>query len=192
MSTPAPQSGDDPHPVGPTAAPDARYDAIVALGSNIGDTRANMARAFKLLCADGSVRLVTRSRDFKTPPWGITDQPWFANACASVSTALDPRSLLQRCLSVERKMGRIRAQKWGPRNIDLDVLVHRDGPVAEDDLVIPHPRISERAFVLAPLADVDPYLVLNGKTVAAWLAEIDTTGVEPFPGSMIMRADTSA
>jgi 2-amino-4-hydroxy-6-hydroxymethyldihydropteridine diphosphokinase len=89
-------------------------------------------------------------------------------------------------------MGRIRAQKWGPRNIDLDVLVHRDGPVAEDDLVIPHPRISERAFVLAPLADVDPYLVLNGKTVAAWLAEIDTTGVEPFPGSMIMRADTSA
>jgi len=78
------------------------------------------------------------------------------------------------------------------RNIDLDVLVHRDGPVAEDDLVIPHPRISERAFVLAPLADVDPYLVLNGKTVAAWLAEIDTTGVEPFPGSMIMRADTSA
>lgn len=167
---------------------DAGYDAIIAMGSNIGDTRANMARALHLLCADGSVRLVTRSRDFKTPPWGITDQPWFANACASVRTGLGARELLERCLAVERQMGRVRAQKWGPRNIDLDVLVHRDGPVADDDLVIPHPRITERAFVLAPLADVDETLVLNGRTVAAWLADIDTTGVEPFPDLRVERA----
>lgn len=163
------------------------YDAIIALGSNIGDTRANMARALDLLCQDGDVRLVTRSRDFKTPPWGITDQPWFANACASVRTALGARALLERCLSVEREMGRVRAQKWGPRIIDLDVLVHGDGPVEENDLVIPHPRITERAFVLAPLADVDPSLLIEGKTVAAWLAQIDVTGVEPFADSQIIR-----
>lgn len=162
------------------AEPIAPYDAIVALGSNIGDTRANMQRALELLCADGAVVVVTRSRDFKTPPWGITDQPWFANACASVRTKLGARALLARCLDVERQMGRVRAQKWGPRIIDLDVLVHREGSIAEDDLILPHPRITERAFVLAPLADVDAGLVLDGKPVAAWLAEVDTTGVEPF------------
>lgn len=178
MSKPAPRSG---HKRQPDASP-APYDAIIALGSNIGEARTNMARALELLCADGDVYVVKRSRDFKTPPWGITDQPWFANACASVKTWLGARALLGRCLAVEREMGRVRTQKWGPRLIDLDVLVHRDGPIAEDDLVLPHPRITERAFVLAPLADVDPALVLNGKTVAAWLEMADTTGVEPFEG----------
>lgn len=164
------------------------YDAIVALGSNIGDTRANMARALDLLCADGRVRVVTRSRDFKTPPWGITEQPWFANACASVRTGFDARALLERCLAVERQLGRVRTQKWGPRIIDLDVLVHRDGAISEHDLQLPHPRITERAFVLAPLADVDPDLVLNGKMVSQWLAITDLTGVAPFDGCAIVQA----
>lgn len=164
------------------------YDAIVALGSNIGDTRANMARALELLCEAGEVRVVARSRDFKTPPWGITDQPWFANACAGVATGLDARALLARCLAVEQRLGRVRAQKWGPRVIDLDVLAHRDGAVDAPDLVLPHPRITERAFVLAPLADIAPGLVLGGCTVAAWLADTDTTGVEPFAGSEIVRS----
>lgn len=163
------------------------YDAIIALGSNIGNSRANMARALELLSDDGEVRLVTRSRDFKTPPWGITDQPWFANACASVRTSLGARALLERCLAVERQLGRVRTQKWGPRIIDLDVLVHRDGAVAEDDLELPHPRITERAFVLAPLADVDPDLMLDGKSVLEWLALADTTGVEPFDDSKVVR-----
>ena len=165
------------------------YDAIVALGSNIGDTRANMAQALTLLCADGVVGIVTRSRDFKTPPWGITDQPWFANACASVRTALDAHALLERCLDVERQMGRVRLQKWGPRIIDLDVLVHNQGAIAEADLELPHPRITERAFVLAPLADVDPDLVLNGKSVREWLAQTDTTGGGPFADSGVVRSE---
>jgi 2-amino-4-hydroxy-6-hydroxymethyldihydropteridine diphosphokinase len=156
------------------------FDAIVALGSNIGDIRGNMARALELLCDRGDVRVVARSRDFKTPPWGITEQPWFANACAGVATRLDARTLLGRCLDVERQLGRIRAEKWGPRIIDLDVLVHRDGAIDEADLVLPHPRITERAFVLAPLADIAPGLVLEGRTVAEWLAITDCSGVEPF------------
>lgn len=156
------------------------FDAIVALGSNIGDIRANMARALALLETGGDVRVVARSRDFKTPPWGKTDQPWFANACAGVATSLGPRALLERCLEVERQLGRVRTEKWGPRIIDLDVLVHHAGDVAEEDLVLPHPRITERAFVLAPLADIAPELVLAGRTVREWLARVDCTGVEPF------------
>ncbi len=162
------------------------YDAIIALGSNIGDTRANMAKALDMLCADGAVSVVTRSRDFKTPPWGITDQPWFANACASVRTDLGARALLARCLEIELQLGRVRAEKWGPRIIDLDVLVHRDGAVAEDDLVLPHPRITERAFVLAPLADVAPDLILKGRRVVDWLADVDQTGIEPFSDSHVL------
>ena len=178
-------SAPGPAPSSPAASP---YDAIVALGSNIGDPRANMARALDLLCADGVVGIVTRSRDFKTPPWGITDQPWFANACVSVRTSLGARALLERCLAVEHQLGRVRTQKWGPRIIDLDVLVHCEGSVAEADLELPHPRITERAFVLVPLADVDPGLILNGKTVSQWLAHSDTSGVVPFDGSAIIRA----
>lgn len=158
----------------------APFDAIIALGSNIGDKRATIARALERLCADGVVRVLARSRDFKTPPWGKTDQPWFVNACALVATQLAPRPLLERCLAVERQLGRVRAEKWGPRIIDLDVLVHRAGAFDEPDLILPHPRITERAFVLAPLADVAPDLTLKGRTVRQWLADIDQTGVDPF------------
>ena len=156
------------------------YDAIIALGSNIGDIRANMARALELLTEGGDVRVEARSRDFKTPPWGKTDQPWFANACAGVATDLGPADLLARCLEVERQLGRVRTEKWGPRVIDLDVLVHKAGTVNEPDLMLPHPRITERAFVLAPLADIAPDLVIEGATVAEWLERVDRTGVEPF------------
>jgi 2-amino-4-hydroxy-6-hydroxymethyldihydropteridine diphosphokinase len=155
-------------------------DAIVALGSNIGDKRANIARAIRLLTEAGDIRIVARSRDYRTPPWGKTDQDWFVNACIGVATKLAPRALLERCLGTERRMGRVRTERWGPRAIDLDVL-HVAGVVLdESDLTLPHPRITERAFVLAPLADIAPDLVLNGKSVAEWLASVDRTGVEPF------------
>lgn len=161
----------------PDMAPPPRLDAIIALGSNIGDKHTNIADAIRLLTRDGDIRLIARSRDFRTPPWGKTDQDWFVNACIGVATQLAPRALLKRCLATERQMGRERTEKWGPRIIDLDVL-HMDGvALAEDDLVLPHPRITERAFVLAPLADIAPDLVLAGKTVAEWLSSIDCTGV---------------
>ncbi|MGD9783792.1 MAG: 2-amino-4-hydroxy-6-hydroxymethyldihydropteridine diphosphokinase [Hyphomicrobiaceae bacterium] len=157
-----------------------QFDAILALGANIGDKRGNIAEALRLIEAAGDVRVLLRSRDFKTPPWGKTDQPWFVNACAGVATQLKPHALLERCLAAERKLGRVRSEKWGPRTIDIDVLVHKDGQVEDDTLVLPHPRITERAFVLAPLSDIAPDLVLSGKPVSDWLLEADTTGVEPF------------
>lgn len=155
--------------------------AVVALGSNIGDKIANIDRAVELLTSpDGDVRLLRRSRNYRTPPWGNTDQDWFVNAAMTVETELTPHELLRRCLSVEEQMGRIRAEKWGPRVIDLDVLVYGDVSLADDELTLPHPHITKRAFVLAPLADVAPDKMIEGKTAAAWLEEIDAEGIEPI------------
>lgn len=160
------------------------FDAIIALGSNIGDKRANIAEAVRRLTApneaQSDIHFVARSRDFRTPPWGNTDQDWFVNACLTVRTALPPHDLLARCLDVERQMGRLRAERWGPRVIDLDLLLWRDIQLFDEVLVLPHPRMTERAFVLAPLADVAGRLELGGRTVEDWLAAIDRTGIEPI------------
>ncbi|MCH9808211.1 MAG: 2-amino-4-hydroxy-6-hydroxymethyldihydropteridine diphosphokinase [Alphaproteobacteria bacterium] len=154
--------------------------AIVALGSNIGDKIANIDKAVQRLTGADDIRLTARSRDYKTPPWGNTDQDWFVNACIAITTDLGPHDLLRRCLEVEQELGRRRTEKWGPRVIDLDVLIYGDVTLADADLTLPHPHITKRAFVLAPLADVAPETVIEGKTAAEWLAEIDTAGIEPI------------
>lgn len=157
-----------------------RIDAILALGSNMGDKAANISRALSLIEDRGDVRVVARSRDFRSEPWGKTDQDWFVNACAAVMTDLAPHALLDRCQEVEARMGRVRAERWGPRIIDVDILVHRAGEFHDDRLSLPHPRTTERAFVLVPLADIAPDLVIAGKSVSRWLDEIDTGVVQPF------------
>ena len=167
-------------PEGLTPGKRVEFDAILALGSNVEDKAANIARAIDTLGAAGDIHLIQRSRDYKTPPWGVTDQDWFVNACVLIATKLGPHDLLRRCQDVENKMGRVRRERWGPRVIDVDILVHRAGPIASPDLTLPHPRITERAFVLAPLADIAPELEIAGKPVRSWLAEIDSNGVEPL------------
>ena len=157
-----------------------RSTAILGLGSNIGDKRANVQSAMALLVADGHLALIARSRDWRTPPWGVTDQDWFVNACIAVDTALSPRALLERCLEVERQLARVRTRHWGPRTIDVDILFYGDERISELDLVIPHPRITERACVLGPLSDIAADLVLDGRTVAERLAAIDRSGVHPL------------
>ncbi|CFX04149.1 2-amino-4-hydroxy-6-hydroxymethyldihydropteridinepyrophosphokinase [Candidatus Filomicrobium marinum] len=156
------------------------FDAIVALGSNIGDKVGNIERALSLIAKSGDVQLVKRSRNYRTPPWGKTDQDWFVNACVSVTTELSPHGLLRRCLEVETQMGRERSEKWGPRVIDLDVLVYRGVEMSDKELVLPHPHITQRAFVLAPLADVAADMELNGRTIEEWLHDIDAEGVTPL------------
>jgi 2-amino-4-hydroxy-6-hydroxymethyldihydropteridine diphosphokinase len=156
-------------------------DAIIALGSNMGDKVANIAAAIDTLTGRGDIRLVRRSRDYRTAPWGKTDQDWFVNACISVDTALGPHELLARCQDAERRLGRVRAEKWGPRVIDVDILWWKGGAVATPDLKLPHPFIAERAFVLVPLADIAPNLVLGGRTVRQLLAAIDTGDVLAMP-----------
>lgn len=153
------------------------FDAVVALGSNMGDKAARIDEAIALLTEDGRVRLVARSGNYRTAPWGNTDQDWFVNACVSVATDLSAAALLARCQEVENRMGRVRTQHWGPRVIDVDLLVYRDTVADDPRLTLPHPRITERAFVLVPLADVAPELELGGRTVSDWLASIDRSDV---------------
>jgi 2-amino-4-hydroxy-6-hydroxymethyldihydropteridine diphosphokinase len=166
----------------PTTYPDARaYDAIIALGSNIGDKVGHIDAAVAAFTADGKVTLVRRSANYRTAPWGITDQDWFVNAAMSIATELPVRELLERCQSVERQLGRERTMKWGPRVIDLDILVYRDLVLNDPDLVLPHPHMIKRAFVLRPLLDVAPTLRLAGKTVAEWLASLPDDGIVAIP-----------
>jgi len=126
-------------------------------------------------------RIVAVSSLFSTPPWGKTDQPDFLNACAEITTSHEPRELLALCLDAERALKRERRERWGPRIIDIDILLYGNREVHESGLDIPHPRMLERAFVLAPLAEIAPELVIAGKTVAQWLEAVDTTGIVRQP-----------
>ena len=165
----------DPLPIAP-AAPE--FDSIVALGSNMGDKTANIDRAIAMLTAAGDVRVVARSCDYATPPWGKTDQDWFVNAAVSVKTDLAPHALLARCKQIERDMGRVEIERWGPRVIDLDVLVYRDAILNTPELTLPHPHIGARAFVLGPLMDIAPDLVIGGRTVRALYDAVDKSGMK--------------
>jgi 2-amino-4-hydroxy-6-hydroxymethyldihydropteridine diphosphokinase len=154
-------------------------EAFIALGGNIGDVRAMFDRAVAMLCDDGAVRLVARSSDYRTPPWGVTDQAPFINAAIAVTTALPPHDLLARTEECERALGRNRARerRWGPRSIDLDLLAYDDLVLIDRDLILPHPHLFERAFALVPLAEIAPERVIAGIRVREALARLDASGI---------------
>ncbi|HTO34436.1 MAG TPA: 2-amino-4-hydroxy-6-hydroxymethyldihydropteridine diphosphokinase [Pararhizobium sp.] len=154
------------------------HEATLGLGGNIGDPAASMARALTLLDAREDCAVTAVSQLYRTPPWGKTDQAWFFNACAQVQTSLSPEELLEACLSIERQMKRERLERWGPRTIDIDVLTFDDLAQHTETLQIPHPRMTERGFVLMPLADFAPGLVVSGRPVREWLKHADLTGIE--------------
>ena len=144
--------------------------AYVGLGANLGDREAAILEAADHL---GAARLSTIR---ETEPWGYADQPPFLNAVAEVDTDLSPRALLDRLLEIERSLGRLRlGPRWGPRTIDLDLLLYGDEVVEEPGLVVPHPRLHERLFVLEPLNELDPALKIPGKgAVSTLLAAIQS------------------
>jgi 2-amino-4-hydroxy-6-hydroxymethyldihydropteridine diphosphokinase len=157
--------------------------AYVALGSNLGDPRAQVQAAFEALAGLPGTRLLRRSRLYRTAPWGLREQPDFVNAAALLDTVLAPHDLLDALLAIEAWAGRVRAgERWGPRVLDLDLL-HVDGVRLDDPrLTLPHPRIAERAFVLLPLADLDPALELPGQgRVDALLARAEQAGCAALP-----------
>jgi 2-amino-4-hydroxy-6-hydroxymethyldihydropteridine diphosphokinase len=158
-------------------------EAFIALGGNIGDVRATFDKAVACLCRDEAVRLIARSSDYRTPPWGLTEQPPFVNAAIAVATSLSPHDLLKRTMECERLLGLDRARKkhWGPRNIDLDILAYDDLVLTDRDLSLPHPRMLERAFVLAPLAEIAPDRLIAGVKVKDALAGLDRSGIERLP-----------
>jgi 2-amino-4-hydroxy-6-hydroxymethyldihydropteridine diphosphokinase len=158
-------------------------EALLALGGNVGDARATLDRAVATLCDGDTVRLIARSSDYRTPPWGVEDQAPFVNLCLVVATTLSPQALLERGLAVERTLGRDRAheRRWGPRPVDVDILAYDDLQLETPGLTLPHPRLFERAFVLVPLAEIVPDRVIAGVRVADALARVDGGGIERLP-----------
>jgi 2-amino-4-hydroxy-6-hydroxymethyldihydropteridine diphosphokinase len=158
-------------------------EGLLGLGGNVGDVRTTLDRAVAALCDGRDVRLVARSADYLTPPWGVTDQPPFINIALVVQTTLAPRALLTRALAVEATFGRDRAreQRWGPRTLDIDIIAYGDIEIDEPGLTLPHPRLFERAFVLAPLAEIAPDRRIKGITIADALARLGPDDVEKLP-----------
>lgn len=158
-------------------------EAVLALGGNLGDVRATFQRAIAMLCAQDAMRLIARSSDYRTPPWGVTDQPAFINAVIVAATSLTPQALLARAQDVEVALGRDRAneRRWGPRPIDIDVLAYDDLTLHQPDLTLPHPHLFERAFVLLPLAEIGADRIIAGQRVGEALATLDPSGIEKLP-----------
>lgn len=152
--------------------------AWLGIGSNVGDMAAMLDRAVTALAAVPGIRVVARSSDYRTPPWGKTDQPWFLNGAVGIETDLTPHALLDACQSIEHELGRVREERWGPRIIDIDVLAYEGAAVDDERLVLPHRYVRERAFVLVPLAEIAPDLVVGGERVSDALTKLDRTGIE--------------
>ena len=130
--------------------------AYIGLGSNMGDKSGNILKSLDLLGQFKKIKVVKRSSLYETEPVGYEDQDWFVNAVAELETELSPRELLDALMKIEQDMGRKREIKWGPRTIDLDILLYDQLCLNEPDLIIPHPRMHERSFVLVPLAEIAP------------------------------------
>ena len=148
--------------------------AYVGLGANLGGREETLRRAVELLGEADGVDVLAVSQLRETEPVGFVDQPRFLNGAVAVVTTRTPRELLDLLLGIERALGRVREERWGPRTVDLDLLVYGDEVVDEPGLCVPHPRLHERRFALEPLAELDPELDIPGLgRVAARLAALD-------------------
>jgi 2-amino-4-hydroxy-6-hydroxymethyldihydropteridine diphosphokinase len=158
-------------------------EALLGLGGNVGDVQSTLDQAVAVFCDGRDVRLIARSSDYRTAPWGVTDQPPFINLALVVDTTLMPRALLERALRCEAMFGRDRARekRWGPRSLDIDIIAYDGIDVNEPGLTLPHPRLFERAFVLAPLAEIAPDRKIKGIAIKDALAKLDASGVEKLP-----------
>ncbi len=162
----------------PSATPVRAY---LALGSNLGNRAEALAGARTMLQASG-VRVIAASRVYESAPWGVVDQPPFLNQVVEVETTLAPRELLERCHEIEERLARVRSVRWGPRTIDVDILLYDAIRISEPDLVIPHPQLPSRAFVLVPLAELNAGLRLPGSATVQDLLDAlpDKGGVRAY------------
>jgi 2-amino-4-hydroxy-6-hydroxymethyldihydropteridine diphosphokinase len=153
--------------------------ALIALGGNVGDVRATFQKAIGYICGMTQATLLARSSDYSTPPWGEAQQADFINACIEIETSLDPHALLFALQKIEVKFGRDRTheRRWGPRTLDLDLIAYDDVTMQTPELTLPHPHLFERAFVLVPLAEIAPNLVIAGRSINSALAQLSTEGI---------------
>jgi len=156
------------------------HTVYLGLGTNLGDRHANLQAALQAL--EPKVKLTAQSPVYQTPPWGYTEQAEFLNMVVSAETDLKPRALLRYLKKIEKQVGRTASFRWGPREIDIDILFYDDLVLHSRKLTIPHPRIQQRAFMLVPLTDLAPEFrhPLTGKTIRQHLAEVDSTEIRPY------------
>lgn len=158
-------------------------EALLALGGNVGNSRAILDRAINLLCDGKEVRLTARSSDYRTPPWGFKYQAHFVNLAIAVETTLNPHELLARAQAIELRLGRDRAheKRNGPRTADIDIIAYDDVTLSEANLTLPHPRLFERAFVLVPLAEIAGDRVIAGRRVDKAAEALDAGCIYRLP-----------
>ena len=159
--------------------------AYLGLGANLGDPRRQLAEALERLNTAEEVEVTRVSSFYRNPPLGPANQPWYVNAAARVRTRLGPEELLQLLHRVETAMGRVRGERWGPRRLDLDLLLYNGEVIFAPDLVVPHPEMHRRVFVLVPLAEIAPlaWHPVMGKSAGELLSELnpaDRTAMQPI------------
>lgn len=151
---------------------------FLGLGSNLGDKRATLESALAAIGRIPGVEVRRVAHFYRTAPLGPVTQDWFLNTVAEIATELTPRDLLARCQEIECSLGRVRAERWGPRTVDIDVLWIDGYTEASPALTLPHPGAHLRSFVLAPLRELAPELRLRGRSLDEWLREADSLGLE--------------
>lgn len=147
--------------------------AYLGLGGNLGNREETLWKAIEMINSEKGINVSAVSPIYETEPWGNENQPKFLNLVIQIETMLEPKELLERCMSIENALGRVRKEHWGARTIDIDILsmtgIESDG----ETLVLPHPYLTERAFVLMPLFDIAPDLMVKRRPVWQWLQEVD-------------------
>ncbi|GAB6100203.1 2-amino-4-hydroxy-6-hydroxymethyldihydropteridine diphosphokinase [Halanaerocella petrolearia] len=161
-------------------------DVYLGLGTNKGDREENLNQAIKSIEKFPQTELIGLSKIYETEPWGYTDQQDFLNMCLQIETELTPYDLLDWCQEVENKLKRKRKIKWGPRTIDVDILVYDDLKLNDEELTLPHPRIRERAFVLVPLGDLNEDLFIKGKSIKDWVAIVEVGGIKKYNSDLVI------
>lgn len=159
---------------------------FVGLGSNVGDRLANLRAAVTALARTDGIEVARTSSVYETDPVG-PPQPDFLNAVVEVETSLGPAELLQTLKAIERELGRTPSERWGPREIDLDLLLYGDASSSSDELTVPHPEISRRAFVLVPLAEIAPHAVVDGRSAGELAGSTPVAGVRSFAPPSALR-----
>ena len=157
--------------------------ACLSLGANLGERGETIREALRRLALAEGTELLKVAPFYETAPWGKTDQPGFINTCAEVRTELEPLQFLHLCQRIERNLGRVRHEHWGARTIDIDMLCMEGVESQTEELCLPHPYLTERAFVLVPLADITPELVFKGRSVREWLKLLPREGQGVFPAA---------
>lgn len=155
--------------------------AWIALGSNLGDSGAILAQALADIAQLPNSRLLASSARYRTAPIGGPDQPDFLNAVCLIETQLSPTELLHALQQLEQQAGRVRHERWGPRTLDLDIIAIDELQLNDPELTLPHPRAHQRAFVLQPLAELSPQLILAGHSVHSWLDSVADQAIERLP-----------